>query len=142
MELEKLKIGRPLKYDDLDIELEAEALLEWTEKHKEDEVFWLKNFALERGYAPQRLSDFANKNKYFMETLNYVKGIQEFRIVNGGLLNDYNSKIVGLLLKNCHYYQDKVEQVVIERKSQDLPEMSPEDAKIVHEILKKYAKDR
>jgi hypothetical protein len=98
--------GCPQKYTDKWIEQEAEALLQWMKK--EDSVYF-KSFAVERGYSPQRLTEFAKSNKVFSEALELAKSWQECRLVNYSLWNKINSNITKFCLANCHGFSDKTE---------------------------------
>ena len=101
--------GCPTEYTDAFIEREAEALIEWLKK---DSNFYFKKFALERGYHPQRLSEFAQKNKRFSEALEKAKAWQELRLVEGGLQGGYNSTITKFVLTNCHNWADRTQQTL------------------------------
>ena len=61
------KPGRPKKYTESFLANEAAALLKWFQE--DPKRFWLKSFALERGYSPQRLSEFAGQSEEFSEAL-------------------------------------------------------------------------
>lgn len=82
--------GSPKEHTESFIEKEAEALLQWL---KSPTNFYFKNFALERGYHPQRMSEFSKKNKRFAEALEIAKATQECRLVGGGLIRASASKI-------------------------------------------------
>lgn len=56
------KGGRPIKYTKEFIESEAEAFLAWMSK---ENSIWYKDFALERGYLPDQLSEWARINEKF-----------------------------------------------------------------------------
>lgn len=101
--------GCPATYTKAFIEREAVALLEWL---KNDRNFYFKKFALERGYHPQRLSEFAQKNKKFSEALERAKAWQELRLVEGGLQGGYNATITKFVLTNCHNWADKTHQAL------------------------------
>ena len=77
------KGGRPKKYTQEFLKKEAELLLKWF--NDDPERFWLKDFALERGYSPQRLVEFADKSEEFSEAYARAKDIQESRLVHGAM---------------------------------------------------------
>ncbi len=98
--------GRPKKWTSQLIEQEADAFLQWiTEK---DNV-WFEDFALQRGYDPNLLSLWANENEKFSGVLKRVKAWQKSVLINGGLLNKFNSNIVKLVLFNTSNWTDRQE---------------------------------
>lgn len=101
--------GCPERYTDAFIEREATLLLEWL---KNDCNVYFKKFALERGYHPQRLSEFAQKNKKFSEALEKAKAWQELRLIEGGLQGGYNATITKFVLTNCHNWTDRTQQTL------------------------------
>ncbi len=98
--------GRPQAYTDQMIEKEAQAFREWMAK--EDSIF-IKSFAVERGYSPQRLTEFAEKNNVFSEVLELAKSWQECRLINYGLFNKTNSGLTKFVLANHHNYSEKTQ---------------------------------
>ena len=72
--------GRPAKYTDEFLEIEAEALREWAIQPRN---LWLKGFAYQRGYHPRNLSEFANKSPTFAEALEFAKDQQENKFIQG-----------------------------------------------------------
>ena len=70
------------------IEAEAEALEKWMQQ---TDSIYLKGFAFDRGYSPQRLPEFAESNKRFAEVLARAREWQEIRLVEGGLLDEFNA---------------------------------------------------
>ena len=75
--------GRPVKWTPEAIEAEGEALLAWL---MEDESrFWVKSFATERGYSPQRFSEWVKVSPEFSEAYEIARGIQESRLLHMGL---------------------------------------------------------
>ena len=101
--------GVPAIYTDAFIENETEALLEWL---KDEGNVYFKRFALERGYNPQRLSEFAQQNKRFSEALEKARAWQELRLVEGGLHGGYNATITKFVLTNCHSWVDRMQQTL------------------------------
>ncbi len=96
--------GRPEKYSNEFIETESEAFYKWMEK---PENIYFKSFAIERGYSPKYLVEFAKTNKRFSECLVYAHEWQEQKLANYGLFNKTNSSITKFVLQNCHGWAEK-----------------------------------
>ena len=97
--------GRPVKYTKEFIEEEAEAFYKWMEGEKN---IFFKSFAIERGYLPKYLNQFADKNEVFKECLEFGKAWQEQKLVNSGLYSITNSNITKYVLGNCHgWYENQ-----------------------------------
>jgi hypothetical protein len=101
------KPGRQKKYTPETIEKEAEALDAWSKNPKN---FWLKDFALERDYGPQRLTEMAKDNENFAKALDRAKSRQESRLFKGGLVNTFNASLVKFALVNHHGWRDRDEE--------------------------------
>lgn len=102
----KKKAGRPKEYTAAFIEKEAEALEKWI---ADPNHFWLGDFAAQRGYHRQRLSEFAKANAKFSDALKKAKQIQENRLFKKGLRGKYNPTLVIFALKNVAGWRDKKE---------------------------------
>jgi len=74
--------GRPEKYTEEWLSEEAAALCKWA---SEPDNLWLKGFAYERGYQPQRLHEFAEKSKEFSLAMHHAKDQQEKKFILGAL---------------------------------------------------------
>ncbi len=98
--------GAPEKYSQAWLKKEAEALEEWMKK---PESIYFKSFALERGYHPNRLAEFAEKSEALAEVYALSKDWQECRLVNYGCFNKINSGICKFILANHHGFSDKTE---------------------------------
>ena len=96
--------GRPREYTDEFITNEAKAFYEWMEK---PENIYFKSFAIERGYSPKYLIEFAKVNKEFSVCLAYAHDWQEQKLANYGLFNKTNSSITKFVLQNCHSWAEK-----------------------------------
>ena len=96
----------PDKYTDDWLEAEALAFEEWMQRP--DSVFF-KSFAIERGYSPQRLAEFADKSKVFSEVYEKAKAWQECRLAVGGLTKKFEPSLTKFLLANQHGYREKSE---------------------------------
>lgn len=99
-------MARPKKYDDKFIDSLAGELLEWI---KGDKAYFLKNFAIEKGFSSQRLSEFAQKSDKFSEALKKAKDIQESRLFDLGLVTK-NQSFVIFALKNVANWRDAEKQ--------------------------------
>jgi len=99
--------GRESPYTTEIIEKYADDLKEWL---KDPMHVWFKDFALDNDFDPDYLSIWAKKNQKFSGAYKIAKQRQESRLVNGGLLNAFNSKIVSLLLSSCHGINEKKEE--------------------------------
>jgi len=98
--------GRPTKHTIEFIEKEAVAFEKWMEN---PESTYFKRFAINRGYHPQRLSEFAEKNKKFSEVYAMAKAWQEARLVEGGLTSEFNSGFCKFVMGNVCGWVDKQE---------------------------------
>jgi len=92
------------KYAKVDLTAEAELLLAW---FKADVYrFWLKDFAVERGYSSQRFSEWAARSEVFKDALAQAKDIQESRLVHKGMTKDGQSWFIMQMLKNVAGWRD------------------------------------
>jgi len=98
--------GRPSRYSTEDIERYADEFNEWL---KDPSHVWFKDFCLDNDIDPDLMSEWAENNEKFKRTYKFAKHRQESRLVNGGLVNGYNSSIVKLVLSNAHGWSDKQE---------------------------------
>ena len=98
--------GRSVKYTPEFIENEAKAFLEWM---KLPTSLYFKRFAIDRGYSPQRLTEFAEVNETFAEVYNYAKQWQEVRISEGAMNNELNSSYSKFFMANVCNWREKTE---------------------------------
>lgn len=98
--------GRPKEYTPEFIEAEAEALEEWMQ---DPSNIYFKKFAFERGYSYKRLSEFAAVNRRFKDTLERAREWQEIKLVEGGLLDEFNANLTKFVLINNHGWAEKTE---------------------------------
>ena len=75
--------GRPKEWTDDRIQEEAEALISWFEE--DDSRYWLKSFAIERGYSPPLLNYLCDKSDVFAEAHAHAHSICEERLVELGM---------------------------------------------------------
>lgn len=101
------------KYTEEFIEKEAEALKEWMQK---EDSFYLKSFAVHRGYAPSLLNHFAKKNRKFAEVYELVHDWQEQKLVTSALTNKINPSFTKFVLSNTSGWSDKT-QVATDQKN-------------------------
>lgn len=98
--------GRPQKYTQEFIEAEADALEKWMQN---SDSIYFKRFAFDRGYSQQRLSEFAEVNQRFSETLARAREWQEIRLAEGGLTSEFNSSFCKFVMGNACGWTDKQE---------------------------------
>ncbi len=98
--------GRPQKYTAEFIEKEAVAFEEWMNRPGS---IYFKRFAINRGYHPQRLSEFADQNDKFSEVYRKAQAWQEVRLAEGGLTNEFNSGFCKFVMSNVCGWTDKQE---------------------------------
>jgi len=92
--------GRPKKYTDEFIQIQAENLLKWL---KEDESrFWIKDFCLDQMLPPRLMSEWKEIHKGFSESFELARSIQESRLYKAGLLETFNAGLVKFGLINNH----------------------------------------
>ncbi len=96
--------GRPKKYTKEFIEKEAAEFLLWMEKK---DSIWFERFAVSRGYNPDLLSMWAKENEIFHGVYKISQAWQKMKLIEGGLLNRFNSAIVKLVLSNTIGWTDK-----------------------------------
>ena len=101
--------GRPKKYTDEFIEKEADAFEEWM---KQPSNIFFKRFAVDRGYHPNRLTEFAKENEKFSGVYEKAQAWQECRLVEGGLINEFNPGFCKFIMGNVCGYADKQETKV------------------------------
>jgi hypothetical protein len=94
------KGGRPPRFD---IEEEAEAFEAWMQR---DDSLWYKDFALERGYLPDQLSEWSKKNEKFARVYKKSQEWQQSKLLRGGLLNKFNAGFCKFVMGNtCGWYE-------------------------------------
>jgi len=84
------------------IEKEADALLEYAKKTA---LPFECDFSSKRGYHIQRMSEWANSNPYFSETLKAFKSFQRAKIIKKGFRMK-NSSFAIFTLKNVAGWRD------------------------------------
>jgi hypothetical protein len=94
----------PSKYTAEFIENEAKAFILW---FSQPDNIYFKRFALERGYPPDELANFAKKNEVFKRAYLFAKEWQECKIVEGALFNKLNSSFAKFAMANLSGWSDK-----------------------------------
>lgn len=98
--------GRPEKYTKEFIEGEASAFEEWM--RRPDSIYF-KRFAIDRGYHPQRLCEFAEQNKRFSEVYKKAQAWQEAKLVEGGLMSIYHAGFTKFVMGNVCGWTERQE---------------------------------
>ena len=98
------KGGRPIKYTKDFIEAEADAFEDWMQK---EDSLWYRDFALERGYLPDRLTEWAKINEKFSRVYRKSQEWQQSKLVKGGLLNKFNAGFTKFVMGNTCGWSDK-----------------------------------
>ena len=98
------KGGRPKKYTEAFIEKEADAFEAWM---RLPDNIWYKDFALERGYLPDQLSEWAKINEKFSRVYKKSQEWQQSKLVKGGLLNQFNAGFTKFVMGNTCGWSDR-----------------------------------
>ena len=98
------KGGRPTKYAAAFIEAEADAFEAWMQRK---DSIWYKDFALERGYLPDQLSEWSKTNEKFSRVYKKSQEWQQSKLVKGGLLNKFNAGFTKFVMGNTCGWSDK-----------------------------------
>ena len=135
--------GRKPKWTDEQIEEAAESLLTWLEEDREDHI-WFKDWCIENGLPPEYLSRWTAKNAIFRQAMEMAEMAQESRLVNGGLKNKLNSRIVALVLESRHRWAGRQNLSVTQEGSQRtladaLRDRMPEDPEEARQWLQAIA---
>jgi hypothetical protein len=94
----------PSKYTQEFMEQEAKAFIIWFSNPNN---IYFKRFALERGYPPDELANFAKKSEVFNRAYTFAKAWQECKIVEGALFNQLNSNFAKFAMANLSGWSDK-----------------------------------
>ena len=98
--------GRSVKYTPEFIENEAKAFLEWM---KLPTSLYFKRFAIDRGYSPQRMNEFAEVNETFSEVFRFAKEWQEVRVSEGAMTQELNAGFSKFFMANVCNWREKTE---------------------------------
>jgi hypothetical protein len=101
--------GRPKKYTDKFIENEAVEFEKWIQKPNSP---WFEDFANQRGYSPDYLSEWAKENEKFFGAYKRAQALQKSILVKGGLTNKFNSNFTKFVMANTCGWSDKSESKI------------------------------
>lgn len=101
--------GREKIYDKEFIENEADEFMKWMAKP--DSLFY-KRFCFDRGYSPQRLTEWAQVNEKFSDAYEQSKHWQELRISEGALNNQLNGGFSKFFMSNVCNWSEKSENKI------------------------------
>jgi hypothetical protein len=107
--------GRKPKWTDEKIAEAAEDLLRWLEE--DTDHIWFRDWAIENNVPPEYLSRWAAKSAVFRQAVETAEMAQESRLVNGGLKNKLNSRIVALVLESRHRWAGRQSLTVAQEGS-------------------------
>ncbi len=97
-------MGRPKKYTPEFIEKEAAALLVYAD---EANLPFKQDFARQRGYYSQLMSQFAKESEAFYEALKKLEDVQVVKLVKGMLAKKIDVTAAIFTLKNVAGWRDK-----------------------------------
>lgn len=119
----------PWIYTPEQLKEEARLFKEWMDK---PESIFFKQFAVERGYPAQRMSEFAEESPEFALVYHQAKEWQEAKIATKAFWgNGVNSKIAQLMLNVHHNWIEK----------QTISSLDPESREIVKQMLKEMGRE-
>jgi hypothetical protein len=104
-----MPVGRPSKYNK-DTQAKADWYLE-NFKQLGDKVPTAAGLAVYLSVGKNSLYEWAKHHDRFSTTLSKLNAIQEYKLTQGGLSNEYNPTITKLMLAN-HGYSDKQETTI------------------------------
>lgn len=96
--------GRPKRFTTEFIEQEAEAFESWM---RLPDSIWYKDFALDRGYLPDQLSEWAKINDKFNRVYRKSQEWQLSKLIKGGLLNQFNAGFCKFVMGNTCGWSEK-----------------------------------
>ena len=88
------------------IDAEAEAFDEWMRK---PDSIYIKSFALQRGYHPNRLAEFAKKSERFTGVYERAKQWQEEKLLLGGLKGEFVASFTKFAMANICGWRDQAQ---------------------------------
>ncbi len=104
--------GRPKKYTEQFLDIEADALNEWI---KDKQNIFIEDFCLERNYHDSRIPEFVRDNEKFSDAYNKLKMKQRVSLFKGGLTKKFAYPMCALLLGHNHgivaKHEEEKEQV-------------------------------
>ena len=88
---------------DEDLKEEARLFLEWMDK---PESIFYKQFAIDRGYSPQKLSEYAARCPEFKVALDIANEWQEAKLVTQSFWQKGSANIAKFVLSNKHGWKE------------------------------------
>lgn len=107
LEGEIVKMGRPSKLT-AEITSAAFAWLKDQKAHKTD-LPTIEGLALELNISRETLYQWEKENKDFSDILENLRQIQANKLIQKGLINEYNPTIAKMILSGKHGYVEKSE---------------------------------
>ena len=98
------KPGRPIEYTEERIKDLADGLRAFMDK---PDNFWLKDYALQMGMDPARLSELAEKDDYFSQAYRWAKAMQESKLAKSGLKGKFNAQMTKFALTNVAGWREQ-----------------------------------
>lgn len=129
----KGRSGRKPTWGDEQIEEAAESLLDWLEADPENHL-WFKDWAIENNLPPEYLSRWSERNPIFRQAMGVAEMAQEARLVNGGLKNRLNARIVALVLESRHRWAGRQQLAVEMPAEQRMPSSIEEANKLIEAV--------
>lgn len=117
MKEEKNKIGRPSKLGECLIK--AKEYLEGGYEEVGEVIPNIAGLACYLAVSRSTVYEYQKESKDFSDTLDAILALQESKLVNKGLLGDFNPTITKLMLAN-HGYSEKVQQELTGKDGKDL----------------------
>lgn len=78
----------------------------------QSDSIYFKRFAINRGYHPNRLAEFAEQNERFACVYAKAQAWQECRLAEGGLTNEFNGSFCKFVMSNTCGWTDRQEQKI------------------------------
>lgn len=100
--------GVPKIYTKEFIENEAIEFVKWAQTFPSGKPLFFKRFALDRGYSPQRFSEWEKESKLFSEALNVVRQYQEANWLENAMIGNFNANFTKFCIAHHHKYEDKI----------------------------------
>lgn len=130
------KGGRPTKLTD---ELISKAEMYLTDYPSNGDIVpTVAGLSVYLDIAKSSIYKYRDESARFSDTLERIESLQESKLVNGGLLGDFNATIAKLMLSN-HGYSEKQ---VVDNTSSDgsmSPQAAPDYSRLSDDELRQYA---
>lgn len=130
------KGGRPTKLTD---ELISKAEMYLTDYPSNGDIVpTIAGLSVYLDIAKSSIYKYRDESDRFSDTLERIESLQESKLVNGGLLGDFNATIAKLMLSN-HGYSEKQ---VVDNTSSDgsmSPQAAPDYSRLSDDELRQYA---